>query len=596
MQYNLLSTDPKAEYATAWQANVGEARNAAQLPPCKKILLLLFLATLLLQAIAALQRHYINPDGVTYLYIANLLAEGHLQAGLSGFGVNTFIYMLTFFQWLGFDPLYSGIWWNAIMSSLAVLPLFGWVRRMFDTRLAIIASLLYGFHPIVLSIGSSLMRGPMFWLFFNLVIYCSWRAITEIRLRWFLLAGCSLTLAIHTRSEAWFLVIPILLWALGRFWFASRYRIQLIFGILLLFAIIPGSIATLNFTILKACPQWGIFRPSHARQLNTLCKKTKEQIKEFAPQTNTENNKSATPTTTNKTDARSAKAMSPKTPKTKSTTKKQTNEPKPVPSYAIPALRRTLLRVIKSYTYLYGVFVLIGLCIWRGKHRFALNSMFLVAIPLFVLVWYQSCSYDVSPRYFLSIVMISLPIIALGLLWTTRKIASRFSRNDETENRSIGSIQKPVHWLTSILVLTLIISCFGTIWGTNLSEQKECELGKWILKQFGPDQKITCINRQSRMAAWYAKTNMKTEFFYPVRGPNKNITKEAYLAWFFRRFKPRVILCWENYRCPQNMPGLFETLKKHNYYGYQVVETGILDEAGPKVIVLVRKDPNVVSP
>lgn len=559
MQMNFLQMDPKVEYATAWRLDVDQVRDETRFPSSSKILLMLFGVTFLLQAIAALLRHYVNPDGITYLHITDLLAEGNLQEGFKDFGVNTFIYSLVLFKRLGLDPFYAGIWLNVVASSLTVMPLFGWIRRMFDMRIAVIGSLLFAFHPIILSIGSALMRDPIFGLFFNLSIYAAWRAITEVRLRWFLVAGCSLTLAVHTRSEAWFLVIPILLWTLGRLWFTNGYRLRLGFGTLLLLAIVPGSIAVMNLTVLKTHPQWGIFRPSHAQQLGKFYQKTKEQVKEYR---------------TKKKETKPAPSPSPA---------KKLTKPADPPSFVMPGLRRALLRVAKSYSYLYGIYGLIGACVWRGSHRFALHAILLMAIPLFIVVWHRSCESDVSPRYFLPIVFISLPFIALGLLWIVQKLASFFEFRKYFPTKSSA-------YLVGVMIFTLIVCCSSAIWGTNISEQKECELGKWVLNRFGPDQKIYCINRRSRMTAWYAKSDFHSYREYPVCGPNKIPNNKTTLDGIFREVKPRVVLCWENHRALREMKGLFETLREENYYGYEVAEPDVLAKFEPKVLVLVRKE------
>ena len=590
MPNELLYTDPKAEYAIAWRIDVEETRRLAALQPCAKILLLLFLATFCLQAITALLRQYINPDGITYLHTTNLLWQGELEKGFSDFGVNTFIYMLVFFKRLGLDPFYAGVWWNAIISSLVVLPLFGWVRRMFDLRIAVIASFLYAFHPIVLSIGSAIMRGPMFWLFFNLTMYASWRAITEVRLRWFIIAGCSLTLAIHTRSEAWFLLIPILLWTLWRFWFAAGYRVKLCVGTLLIMAIVPGSITVMNLTVLKQCPQWGIFRPSHAKQLVNLFHDAEEKIQKYRTAKMDSNKASAEKKTTPKEIARSKSASSK--PSSKKTPAQKAEKPKAPPSFVAAGLRRALLRVAKSYSYLYGIFGLIGVFVWRGRRRFALHAMLLMAVPLFAVVWYRSCENDVSPRYFLPVVFISLPIIAIGFLWVARKLSICFGHFGRQRSDTIEEThsRKPLYCLIGVLAFTLMVSCMGTVWGSSLSEQQECELGKWILKTFGQDQSIYCINRKSRISGWYAQTDRHYCISFPVWGPNAKKSPKSWLLGVFKKTKPRVVLCWENYRRPPEIASLFEMLEKNDYFGYEVVQTGVLEGLGPEVLVLVRKD------
>ena len=591
MQPNLLSLNPKAEYTTAWRTGVEEARSAARIPSCRQVLLLLWIATFVLQAFAASLRTYVNPDGVSYLHLSNYLFEGNLEKGMAEYGVNTFLCLLTLFKRLGLDPFYAGVWWNVVVSSIVVLPLFGWVRRMFDGRIAVIASLLYAIHPIVLSIGSALMRDPMFWLFFHAILYSTWRGITEVRLRWFLLAGCCLTLAVHTRSEAWFLVIPILLWVLGRFCFVPGYRIRLCLGTILLLAIVPGSITLMNLTVLKSCPQWGIFRPSHLKQLTLLYDKIKEKFEGEEATAQKEVN-----------PADSKKTASPKPhKKTKSSSADNSHS-------IFVALRRAVVRLAKSCSYLYVAYFLIGTIAWRAWRYFAFNAMFLMAVPIFGLIWYKSYSSDISPRYFLPIVWVSLPVIAIGVLAIVQKIASFSKKRDgvpepdlstaEKDDSHAGeatpvqkpSLKKSLYWLVVVMAFTFTVNCFGAIWGTSISEQKECELGKWIRKQFGPNQTICCINRKSRMAAWYAETPRHFWRDFPVFGSNKSIVPEKVLAATFKKSKPRVVLCWENHRIAPDEVGLFETLEKNNYYGYQVVEPDVLSEYEPRVLVLVRKD------
>ncbi|MGD9127180.1 MAG: glycosyltransferase family 39 protein [Planctomycetia bacterium] len=576
---HLLSLDPKAEYATAWRTDVETVRREARLPSCTKTLLLLWLVAFLLQAIAALLRHYINPDGITYLYTVDFLLEGNLEKGLSKFGINTFIYSLVLLKHLGADPFYAGIWLNAIVSSLVVLPLFGWVRRMFDLRIAVLVSLLYAFHPIILSVGSALMRGPMFWLFFHLTLYWTWRGITEVRLRWMLLAGCSLTLAVHTRSEAWFMIIPILLWALGRFRFATGYRIRLCLGTLLLLAMIPGWIAVLNTTVLKSCPQWGMFRPSHVRQLTILYDKAREKL---GLPDRTPEKKPQTPPPSKKPPQKS----SPKTSPPKTSAPKPPEKPKP--SYVLVGLRRASLRAVKSYSYLYLVYFFIGMTVSRQWRRFATNAQLLMIVPIFLLIWYKSCTNDVSPRYFLPVVFASLPSIALGLLWFARKITPAIKKN---KDQADPSSKRAICALVVLLIFTLVVSCFSAVWGTSILEQKECEVGKWILKRFGPDQTICCINRKPRMTSWYAKgKTLREKAYYPVIGPNKQLTSTKPLYQVFQKSKPAIVVCWESSYTPPGIPSLFEILKKYKYFGYQVVEPDILLEYKPKMLVLVRKD------
>ena len=61
------------------------------------------------------------------------------------------------------------------ISSLVVLPLWGWVRRQFDDRVALVACLLYITHPKFIVESPEVMCDPTFWFFFTLAMYCMWR-------------------------------------------------------------------------------------------------------------------------------------------------------------------------------------------------------------------------------------------------------------------------------------------------------------------------------------------------------------------------------------------------------------------------------------
>ena len=57
------------------------------------------------------------------------------------------------------------------ISSLVVLPLWGWARRQFDDRVALVACLLYAVHPKFIIESPEVMRDPTFWFLFMLAIY-----------------------------------------------------------------------------------------------------------------------------------------------------------------------------------------------------------------------------------------------------------------------------------------------------------------------------------------------------------------------------------------------------------------------------------------
>ena len=83
---------------------------------------------------------------------------------------------------LGFDWETAAEFYGVLLSTLAVLPLFGWVRRQFDDRVATVACLLYAFHPKLIEWSPEAVREPSFWFFFLLALYLAMRRCGRSRL------------------------------------------------------------------------------------------------------------------------------------------------------------------------------------------------------------------------------------------------------------------------------------------------------------------------------------------------------------------------------------------------------------------------------
>ena len=128
-------------------------------------------------------------DGVVYVEQARSLENDVLQAGMRDRNANTFPIILSLLHRAGFDWQMAGTLWGVVISSLVVLPLYGWVRRQFDDRVAWMACVLYAVQPKMITWSPELMRDPTFWFLFTLSIYLLWRTITEVRLQLVLPGG-----------------------------------------------------------------------------------------------------------------------------------------------------------------------------------------------------------------------------------------------------------------------------------------------------------------------------------------------------------------------------------------------------------------------
>ena len=199
------------------------------------------------------------------LRVARRLRGGDYRGAFGDFGLNPYIVILAELRHIDPDWTVTGKWWSVIMATLTVLPLWGWIRRQFDDRVALVACLCYAFHGKLVAITPLIIRDPTFWFLFALTLYLMWRAVVELRIWRFLAAGLSLTLAIHTRTEGWMLVVPLLGWVAGRWPAAAGHRARLILGSLLCLAMIPSLMALVNMSLPADQRHWEIVRTQHVQ-------------------------------------------------------------------------------------------------------------------------------------------------------------------------------------------------------------------------------------------------------------------------------------------------------------------------------------------
>ena len=176
---------------------------------------LLLLACLIPRAYMAGKMGGICPDAVVYIQVAESFGKGLLHADHQ-FGLNLFPVVLMLLHRSGLDWELAGKLWNVAISCLTVLPLYGWVRRQFDDRLALAAGCLYAMHPELIRWSPEGIRDPTFWFFLVLSLYLLWRAAAEVRLRFYLTGGLAMAMAVMTRSEGLFLLVPLFLWSWKR--------------------------------------------------------------------------------------------------------------------------------------------------------------------------------------------------------------------------------------------------------------------------------------------------------------------------------------------------------------------------------------------
>jgi 4-amino-4-deoxy-L-arabinose transferase-like glycosyltransferase len=233
-----------------------------QLPSPHWLLLMLVLLCLIPRAVMALRIPSVCPDGVLYIHLAQAIDAGDWQSGFRDMALNVYPLILVALHRLGLDwELAAGLW-GVMVSSLVVLPLWGWVRRQFDDRVALVACLLYAVNPKFIEWSPEVMRDPTFWLLFMLAIYWLWRAVTEVRYAYFVAGGAAIILASLTRMEGLFLLIPLTLWTFWRFVALRTDRKKLLLGAVLCVVVFPALLAAVNIGWACGHSGWSALRLS----------------------------------------------------------------------------------------------------------------------------------------------------------------------------------------------------------------------------------------------------------------------------------------------------------------------------------------------
>jgi len=106
----------------------------------------------------------ITPDGVLYIQIAKLIKSGNWM-GVYDKG----FYSLYPFTIIAFQKIFSnwetaGRMTSALFGSLTVVPLFLLFRKMFDLKIAVVASIFFVLSPRIAEYSSDVLREPLYWL------------------------------------------------------------------------------------------------------------------------------------------------------------------------------------------------------------------------------------------------------------------------------------------------------------------------------------------------------------------------------------------------------------------------------------------------
>lgn len=518
------------------------------------LLVALVVFTLVPRLLMAFRVAVICSDGTYYVYLAESLERGDLTQALN-MQFNIFPVVLAGLHKLGLHHETAAKVWGVTMATLTVLPLFGWVRRQFDERVATIACLLYAVHPEMIEWSPEVVREPTFWFFFTLSLYLIWRAVEEVRLGWFIAAGLAITISALTRFEGILLLPALALWTIIRAYSLREHRGRLIFGAIASPLVLPTLLVLLNLCWLHSDSSWHLLRLEPWKRVERLVQTVLGRATPEAP----------VPTiATLQPDDTTAFVTSKKKPK--------------------PALGWTFVHIVeRGLTPFFGLLLLFGTCYWWQilMRRDQLPSLLLglaVLAGIGVHLWYTQ---QASGRYVMSIVLLSSRGAALGLVTLAHQarlaclaLGSRWP--SLIRSKLVRETTRP-----AVLVAIAIVVLAGFGWVDALttryqSREMSAELGDWIRLRYGERRVLFGVDEQLAIISYYAHAH----YWEPPRG----VAGQA-LVDFVKTNGPELVLVGNGATRARDFTQLVRT---GDDIGYERIDPRILPDPGDRVVVLSR--------
>ena len=471
----------------------------------------------------------ICPDTVSYIRWTNALKAGDAYAAFRYTGINIYQPILLGIDAIPGDWLTLAKWWSVAMATLTILPLYGWLRRQFNETLAIIGSSFYALHPAMIHDSPLIVRDPTFWFLFALGLYASWRAVSELRYRWFAALAIVFGLMVHLRTEAWLLVPLLLTWLAFRLRHAPGRRALIATTALLAVAVGPLSGWAIHKRVLANPPKKVIGSTRHLGRVEKL--------------------------------ASNAQAMSV--------------------GPIVEGTRKTLVRYVKAFGYLPLVFAAAGVLYWRQRlfspSRGGLLLLFILSAGA---IWASFCLVDeMDRRYVFTGLIVALPTVAAGFCATATWFAGLGDRLGGAWQRSFS------FWFAA-----LASTCFIVMAGTIVASPRpllydHAEMGRWIGANVGHGERLAVNLKWTRLVEYYG--DCKVILRLPPKGP-----QDPQASWLTKRKElPSVVLIWLDWRNPAGRAAFEPGIREAKQLGYREVPPDQLPEVCREILVLLRDEP-----
>lgn len=547
------------------------------------LLTLLFLMCLAPRLLMAWKLEAACDDAYYYVFVANCLKRWDFVSAFDYLNINLYPAILLLLHKLGFDWITGGKLWGALVASLTIFPMFGWVRRLFDDRVATMACFLYGVHPHLIEVSVEPIREATFWFLLTTSLYFIWRSVDELKLWLFLLSGLTVALALHTRIEGWALFVPFAIWSLHRFQMLDgRQRWRLAGGSLAMVAVTPLLLVAVNTTILRGHGKWEFGRLNHlavvGRWMRVLGFDETAQQFEVKP-TPRLNKQSSAVVPGPLPPAIDIAATTPAKPASEvATTAGASTDQVSATAAAAPIgkkvapLTESLWSFIKDLARSVGpislIFLAIGLWRVRGTltHRDK-STLLIVASAIIAAIWLRLVFYgNMNGRYFLILPFLLAPFHALGCLTLIEVVRELVRINGRGELR----LQR----VTAALLMTLMVVGWADALKSNHRErQAHIAFGKH-LRQHAASANFVIADLGSTRAGYFV-----TNVFPAVIDPSELLDD------VYDRQPPDVIVFSRDCLSHVKQPVIVQRAAD---LGLQVIDSAQLPPTDTEFIVMLR--------
>jgi len=177
----------------------------------RDILLILTFSAALLRVVISFLICVIFKDGVSYIAMAKALKESDYSTFFSYPYHPLYSVLIYFLNKLGLGWEISAKIISISSGSLSVIPFYLLSEKLFERKIAILASIIFIFHPLLSVFSADIMSESLYIFFLILALYYSYLALSELKIKYFAFTGIFAGFAYLTRPEGVIVIIITLI-------------------------------------------------------------------------------------------------------------------------------------------------------------------------------------------------------------------------------------------------------------------------------------------------------------------------------------------------------------------------------------------------